>query len=262
MIYLQYFSDQEFPLFIALDEEKWDTSFVSFLQDLQFQKREKEDLKKFEARPDYKLLTLHHTQAQTSREIGQYRESDQFGPESFYPYKSHKLYRYQGVALLYYALSVSEWSLHLSQDQFEKNNFYPYRVIVHRFIALALASRGVVGVWGSLVNEGIVLQRSQESNGHSIFIDIINNKIYSSREGALEWNEYSHFIRLDKFQGNFIKRLSKEELFGYLSVHMIFMDIQGPIVPLRQALHVICKNALASVYAEENFIEDSGLSLS
>ena len=262
--YFQYARELDYPIFIKCDLGHFDASLLNFLMENQFSEVEGKDLprvqKELIINKKARVLTLKEVSPTLARQIDQVRDSDRFGPESLIPKSGYRVYRYKKMALMVYSLAANEWEMacysHFGSPDFLKES----RVIINRYLSWSLSALGVVGFWGVPVEEGIVVQRLNESKGEAVFVDPIKRKIMTL-DGIMPVKAHFSVLRLDSALKNKNKVMKKEELISFLSMHCTFMDYTGLTVSLRQVIKTLAYVADGLVHPEDSFKPRTDLSL-
>ena len=166
-------------------------------------------------------------------------ESDIYGEESIIPKEGHRVYRYKEVAVMLYSFGLTEWVLGCFEDFGTGDKKAAYTCIINRYLSWALAPMGIVGFWGELNGNDIVILKRRESEGNAIFIDIRENKIISLK-GIHALSRGSKIVRFDDTLGKGeVIRMQKEQLASFLTQYTSYLDYLGPSVPIRQAVSAI-----------------------
>lgn len=253
--YFQYVKDMRYPIFIRLDLAEFTPEKVQeFLEQQQFSKISEQDLAPFpDQHPDhYRILTIKKVHSRVARHMGRLPEADYLGAEKITSRKGYRLYRFQGHGLMVYSFLFHNWELGVHQEFGQTKYQTAHRIILNRFLALALGPLGVCGFWGVCGNEGAVIMKKLPTLGEAIFIDLQNDCILTL-EGSRPLGPYFTFIRLDAHLSGGSRRMPAEELLGLLSTHCVFFDYEGLSVPIRQMIHYFSLNYRGQVYPQSHF---------
>lgn len=265
--YYQYQKELNLPIYVSFDPQSFETGLGDFLVAMKFTKlTDKEEpaallvMKKNNAS---RCLNLSEATPVVSRQIESTMESDRYGLESVIPKSGYRVYRYKSVGLMVYSFGVKEWQLGChtnfgsSKDPASK---LAYRMVLNRFLSWALAHHGILGLWGVTVDDGMVLQRSNESKGEAVFIDVVGNRILSL-DGVKKLGPKFKVLRLDPLLKGRNVRMTSEELLGFLSAHCSYLDYSGLSIPVRQMIQSLSKMTEGLVHPEESFRPRTDLSL-
>ena len=135
-----------------------------------------------------------------------------------------------------------------------------YRVILARYLGLALAPFGIIGFWGVSVDKGMIVFNKKESSGEVVFLDLKNSRMIAAGE-ILTIPQNFKIIRLDNHLKSKHKIMGKEELFSFLSVNCIYFDYGGKNLPVRQLIKTLVQKFKGYIYPKENFRDTLDLSL-
>lgn len=262
--YFQFHKELNIPIYIAVDLTGFDPSFAEFLSKVKFSKlADKEEAAALEQiKKDNKAKVLHLIEATpiVAKQIQNTMESDRYGLESIIPKDGYRVYRYKDVGLLVYSFTAKEWQLGCYKDFGSSANSIASRMIINRFLSWALVAHGIIGLWGVVVEDGMVAQRPIDSNGEAVFIDVIGLRMISM-DGIKKLRPHFKILRLDPtLKGRNIK-MGSEELLSFLSAHCAYLDSSGLSVPVRQIVHTLSKMTEGLIHPEESFRPRTDLSL-
>ncbi|MBC7712154.1 MAG: hypothetical protein H7177_02380 [Rhizobacter sp.] len=265
--YYQYQKELNLPIYIALDPQNFDSGLGDFLLSMNFNKlSEKEEpaalaiMKKNNAS---RCLNFFEATPGVSRQMQASIESDRYGLESVIPKPGYNVYRYKEIGLMVYSFGVKVWEYGCYNDfgsAKEPAKKLAARIVINRFLSWSLVQHGILGLWGVTVDDGMVLQRSVESKGEVVFVDVVGNKVLSL-DGVKKLGPKFKVLRLDPtLRGRNIK-MTNEELLSFLSAHCSYMDYSGLSVPVRQMIQTLARMTEGLVHPEESFRPKTDLSL-
>lgn len=262
--YFQFQKELNIPIYVAADLSGFDPSLAEFLAKLKFSKlADKEEVAALEQiKKDNKARVLHLSEATpiVAKQIQNTMESDRYGAESVIPKEGYRVYRYKEMGLLVYSFAAKEWQLGCYKDFGSTGHAVASRMIINRFLSWALVAHGVIGLWGVIVDDGMVAQRAVDSKGEAVFIDVIGLRMISL-DGVKKLRPHFKILRLDStLKGRNIK-MSNEELLSFLSAHCSYLDSSGLSVPVRQMVHTLSKMTEGLIHPEESFRPRTDLSL-
>ena len=265
--YYQYQKEMMLPIYIALDPQSFENGLNDFLVSMQFTKlNEKEEVSALEIMKKNnasRCLNFFEATPGVSRQIGATIESDRYGLESIIPKPGYQVYRYKEIGLMVYSFGVKAWEFGCYSDfgsSKEPAKKLAARTVIHRFLSWSLAHHGILGLWGVTVDDGMVLQRVNESKGEAVFVDVVGNKILSL-DGIKKLGPKFKVLRLDPTLHGRNIRMTSEELLSFLSAHCSYMDYSGLSVPVRQMIQTLAKMTEGLVHPEESFRPKTDLSL-
>ncbi|MCK5884639.1 MAG: hypothetical protein KAG61_13190 [Bacteriovoracaceae bacterium] len=263
-IYFQYQETLQLPVFIRLNPAQFEESLEPFIVSMGFYKISDEAGKKAQIELNFidggKMLTITEASMSVARQIESIAESDRYGLESVTPKTGYRVYRYKGTALLIYSLAASEWSLGVYSDFGSPEKELDSRIVIGRYLGWALAPLGIIGMWGTPVDEGIVAMRANKSNGEFIHIDIKSRQIITL-EGTKKMKPIFTIMRLDSSLKGRNVRMKNEEFLSFILHHSTFFDYSGPTVAVRQMAQLLVKTTEGIFHPEESYRPRTNLSL-
>lgn len=266
--YFQYQKEMNLPLFVAVDQGGFDSTLADFLVSMKFVKLvDKEEVAAIETIKTNKMarcLSITEASPIVARQIEATMESDRYGLESITPKPGYQVYRYKNVGLMVYSFGAKVWELGCHSDfgslKSSAENKLASRIVINRFLSWALVSYGILGLWGVTVDGGVVLQRSKESKGEAVFIDVVGHRVLTL-DGVKKMGSKFKVLRLDStLKGRNIK-MSSEELLSFLSAHCSYFDYKGLSIPVRQMIQTMARNSEGLIHPEESFRPRTDLSL-
>jgi hypothetical protein len=263
--FFQFKKENDYPIYIKCQVQHFGPELLSFLKNMGFEKlsdTEREEVEQnMDVIPDCRVLLLTEASPLVARQIDQPQETDQYGKESLIPKEGYKIYRYKSHAMVIYSYVSIEWQMACFSDfGVEEDQNQAYRTIINRYLSWSLAPMGIVGFWGVPVKEGIVVMKQEDSIGEAVFFDM-NNGLLLSMDGIKKVSPRFKILRLENNLRVKNKRMSKEELMGFLSHHTTFMDNRGMTVPVRQMVQVLAQTVEGMIHPKESFNPKSGPSV-
>ncbi len=266
-LYYQYQKDLNLPIYIGVDPQSFESGLGDFLASLKFTKLndKEESIAQQRMKNDAasRCLNLSLAGPIVVRQIRSMMEFDFYGMETVIPKTGYQVYRYRNIGLMVYSFGVKEWEFGCLNDfgsSKDPEKKLAARTVIHRFLSWVLVSHGILGLWGVTVDEGMVLQRVNESKGEAIFIDVRGGQILSL-DGIKKMSNQFKILRLDpSLKGRNI-RMSKEELFSFMSSHCSYLDYAGLSVPVRQMIQTLAMRSEGLIHPKESFRPRTDLSL-
>lgn len=251
--YFQYQKELDFPIFVACDLSSLDPFIEQLLIKNMFTKlmdAEAKDVPEKLTKSGARLLNIVEATPGVVRQIDVSRESDRYGLESITPKEGYRLYRLKGHALMVYSFASVEWEVGVF-PHFGENEFAS-QIVINRFLGWALSSLGIIGFWGTPVEEGIIVMNQKNSEGEAVFVDIRRRKIFT-KEGTKTMKGLISVIRLDNsLKGRNVK-MRNEELISFMSHYCTYFDFHGLSVPVRQMIHTLSKLSQGIIHPLESF---------
>jgi hypothetical protein len=262
--YFQYFKELGFPIYVRFNPLHFDASLSIHLLGHKFSKIDDKDKVRIEEnlllKRDMTILTIKEATPTVARFIEAGADSDLYGRESITPKQGYKLYRYKNLAVLLYSFSFSGWELGCFNDFGHEHQSEACRLVINRFLSLALSMHKVIGFFGVQVDEGVVVQSPRDSHYEVVYFDMEKGRIFSS-DGIKPIRSRFQIIKLDSSLRNQNIAMTGEELLGYLYRQCSFFDYSGLTVPTRQLIMDISKKVRGILHPKESFKPKSNLSL-
>lgn len=254
--YFQFGRELDYPIFICVSLEQFDSSLTGFLTQCGFNLLTQDSTESIEARlksrEHGRVLRIEPAGMRAGQQITKNTESDRFGPESVVSKEGYRVYRYKNLGLMVLSYGASEWKLGVTRDFGTENSLVSSRSVLNRFLSWALSPMGVAGFWGSPVEEGVVLMKQGEAKGEAVFFDILKNRLLT-RDGEKTFHSDFKIIRLDNILKNRSARMGREEMPGFLTVHSTYLSPEGLALPIRQVIQTISMQFEGHRYPTENF---------
>lgn len=265
--YYQYQKDLKLPIYLAFDAQGFESGLGDFLISMKFSKlTDKDEAEAIEVMGKNnasRCLNISLASPIVGRQIHSVVESDRYGLESIIPKSGYQVYRYKDVGLMVYSFGVKNWEFGCHEDfgsSKDAGKKLAAKTVIHRFLSWTLAQHGILGLWGVTIDDGMVLQRLNESKGEAVFIDIAGDRILSM-DGIKKLGPKFKVLRLDSTMHGRSVRMSGEELIGGLSAHCSYMDYYGLSVPVRQMIQALARMSEGLVHPAESFRPRTDLSL-
>jgi hypothetical protein len=141
-----------------------------------------------------------------------------------------------------------------------KDNLLAARTIINRYLSWALSPLGILGLWGVVIDDGVVAQRSSDSKGEAVFIEMGKQRLLTV-DGVKKISPKFKILRLDPTLHNRNIKMSNEEFVSFLFSHCTYFDYAGPSVPVRQLIQSMAKITEGLIHPQESFRPRTDLSL-
>jgi len=257
--YFQFGKSLDLPIYVRYRSTEFDPDISGFLRTMKFEEVSGKDVASIEEELErsaegskIRVLTMSEASLPVSRQIASAREGDKYGPESILEKKGYNVYRYKNLAMLVYSLASIEWHMGCFPDFGHVDMEMQCRVVMNRFLSWALADHGIIGFWGTPVEEGVVIQRYSESRGEAILFDI-NKRMVFSLDGQKRMRYSFTFIKLDPTLRNRSVEMRFEDLLSYLTVNSTFFGPTGLPPKIRQLIQTLCRFSQGQIYPKESF---------
>ncbi len=233
---LQFKKDLGYPIYIKLDEEGFYPEILKNLEYLGFEKLE-DDLhsKDLISIPNARLLHIKEASNIVARQIDQATDSDRYGYESLIQQEGYKVYRFSRQAMMIYSYAVIDWEMACFSDfGMNEADITDFNIIMNRFLAFALAPLGVVGFWGSLQKDELILSKKEDSIGEVVHFDVYK-MILIDQNGVHKLRPRFKVVKPDRFLKTEKIIRSREEFLSLLNFNTSYMDLSNNM-PIRQIL--------------------------
>lgn len=254
--YFQYFKELDFPIYLRASLADFDPDLEGFVREMGFNELKNgeetkvwQDLKN---RSSSRLLTVSEASNVVAKQIEMAQESDKYGHESIVPKNGYGVYRFKNVAMMVYSLGSHEWQLGVFSDFGSPRVEFASRAVINRFLAWALSPLGVVGFWGTLVDEGAVVMKQSEANSEAIFFDVMK-RITISMDGQRKMKRRFKIMKLNEKLQNRNITMSQEDFMSFLSVNCCFIDYRGQSVAVRQMIQAVARECEGLIHPKESF---------
>lgn len=256
--YYQFYQELNYPIFIKFESADFELNFQQILNDLGFSKVENKKLSKINIEKNTtKVLSIKEAVPKVVRQIRSIHfSSDRYGDESITPFGHYDLYRYRDVGMMVMG-HENYWEMGVC---FREDRVLKIKVMVTRFLSLALASQEVVGFWGVPVEEGFVVRKPQEANFESLFIDV-HRGVILTQDGLKKIGAHLQILRLDETIHGESRRMTRESLVSFLCTNTTYFSYKGLDYQLRMAIFELVTYAEGIIYPVENFQPRTGLQL-
>jgi hypothetical protein len=224
--YYQFRRSYNYPIYIRLKKEDINTKFSHVLSEMGFSELAAFDLKKIDLqRPHTRLLTIQYANSrlQLLMQVGE--SLDVYGSEHLTMQAGIAVYHYRRVGLMSLPHNKTLWELALAPEITLTDQMVGLRVILVRYLSMALAAVGVLSYWGTVQNETLVIMKQISSFGEAVFIDW-SKRVLFFNGGEIKIGPQLKILRKDKEFKN-ATNLSRDELIGFLSVSTCLLSFYG-----------------------------------
>jgi hypothetical protein len=249
--YYQYQKKHDYPVYIRVNPEEVDAKFVHLLGELGFQELPEKESKKISLhKTNTRLLTVQTAGPRVQVQINGSDLLDKYGHESLSIQAGVPVYTYRKVGLLAMPMGKIFWDLALSQNISLTDQMVGVRVILTRFLAMALSFDGLLCYWGTMTEGSMVMMKQNQSFGESIVIDF-NRKVAFHNGGEVRLGSVLKMIRKDK-EGK--SHIGREEIISFLSVSTCLLSFSGITPAMKKAIYDL------STFTQATYAQSSDLS--
>ncbi|MCY4524397.1 MAG: hypothetical protein OXB84_06635 [Halobacteriovoraceae bacterium] len=262
--FFKFCQNEDFPIYIKVDLSQFGPQLVGFLSRNHFSQVPKEKISQIEKdvqkKKHTRILLLSLAPSAALRQSISYSQGDQFEQESIIPHERYQIYRYGKLALMLYSDNSREWRLGGLPQFGSFKDEKAYKIILNRYLGLSLLAMGIVGFWGSKTDGGMIVLNKKESSGDAVFVDVEHNKLIASNE-VLPIPQNFEFIRLDRRLKGKNKKMTKEELYSFLSINCTYFDYGNKNIIIKQAIENIVYSYKGYVRMRDNLENTTDLSI-
>lgn len=243
--YYQYRKTHDYPVYVRLRQDELNPKFEHLLRELGFDLLADKDSKKIPLnRPHTRVLTVQTAGPKLNSQIHGSDLLDRYGLESLSYQSSMPIYTYRKVGLLALPLSKTLWDLALSQDIALTDQMIGMRVVLVRFLALALSDMGIICYWGTLKDNSVIVMKQNQSFGEAIVIDF-SKRIAFFNGGQMSIGNNIKLIRKDK-EMRVATPMGREELISFLSVSSCLLSFSGITPAMKKSIYDLSSFTSAS----------------
>ncbi len=263
--YFQYCRGLGYFVYLRYSSQIFSPKLASFLESMGFvQLEEREIIELMAQKPrensKFRILSLIEASARVSDQIGRTLESDRFGLESVIPREGYKVYRFKDTALMVYSERTNFWEMGCFSDFGSGSDLFAYRSVINRYLSWALVPHGVLGFWGTSIDEGAALLRPGEAQANAVFFDVFKRKMISGKD-VRPFPCPLKILELDQHLEQQNLSIHREELYSLLSRRNTYLSMGQLPVPVRQMLQKLSVMGQGYLYGREFFRSKIDLAL-
>ena len=202
-----------------------------------------------------RALKIMPASAKVAIQLGVASTEDRYGLESIMPRGGYSIYRFKGLGMMVHSYAVGTWELGVLPQFGAKDQATSTKIIIQRFLGMALAPLGLIGLWGRFHRESFELLAADKAQGEAIVIDVLQSKIVGGEKAPAPLV----FERLDPTQKMAKRKMAAEELISFLSRYTTFFNYRGPSVPVRQMLQELTTFCEGYVVSQKTTSSESDL---
>ena len=247
--YYKFRKDLDYQIYLRFEDFDFESKLVETLELMGFEKIERDEVKKIAFYKDNtRVLKVTKAAARIHRKMdgqGLLKINEQ---ECFQAMGLYDIYMYKNVAMMVLGEHNPLWELGIKATE----DSFALRVVFTRFLSMALASQGVIGFWGTPVDQGFVMMNQSESNSESVFIDIEKGH-YMTFEGVNTIPVDLQILRLSPTLKDEALKMPKESLYSFLSIKSVLPLRRNKPEKYLQSLYELTQVATGFDYPEMNF---------
>ncbi|MES2528046.1 MAG: hypothetical protein V4598_13210 [Bdellovibrionota bacterium] len=243
--YYQYRKLHQYPIFVRVNADDVNPKFQHLIGEMGFSLLTDIEVKKINLQKAHsRILTVQGAGPRVQAQISGSDLLDKYGMESLSYMNGLPVYTYRKVGLLAMPMTRNLWDLAVSSDIHHTDQLVGLRVVLARFLAMALADMGVLCYWGTVKDGAVVLMKQSQSFGESVLIDFERRTIFS-QGGEMRIGNNLKIIRRDG-ENRTSSLISREELISYLSVTSCLLSFTGITPSMKRSIYSLSAGAMAS----------------
>jgi hypothetical protein len=251
--YFQFRKQYDYKIFIRFKAEDLNAKFNHLLTELGFSEMVEKDSKKISlTQSQTKVLTVQYASARLNQMINGSDILDKFGAESLSLQAGIPVYTYRKVGLMGVPMQRNLWDLALNSDLSQTDQMVGLRIMLVRYLSLALSDQGVLSYWGTVKDGSVLVMKQGQSFGEAVFIDW-NKKVIFSNGGETKCHSQIKMIRMDKEQRT-SGYMGREEIISFLSVSTCLLSFQGISMAMKRSILELSGNLSATYSVSESSV--------
>lgn len=224
--YYQFRKTQDYPTYLRVRRDESLPKFLHVLQEMGFNELSETESKKISLhRIHTRVLSVQLATPKVQLQLQGSDLLDQYGPESLNIQNGTPLYMFRKVGVLAAPTNKTLWDLALTQDLASTDHMIGLRVLLSRYLSMALSDLGVLCYFGTFKENTVMIMKQSQSFGETVILDQTKKMIYSFN-GAHPMPLIIKVSRRDK-ETSHGQRIGREELIGFLSVSTCLMSFSG-----------------------------------
>lgn len=248
--YYQFKKKHQYPVYVRLHPEIELSKLTQVLSEVGFELLSESEVRGINLqKAGMKLLTVQEATGKVLNQLQTSDTLDQYGLENLSIHSGVTVYTHRKVALMMTPSGKPLWDMALVTSTHTNEQLVGMRVVMTRYLALALAPFGVISYWGTSKDDGVIIMKQNQSSGESVFIDH-KKKLIFSFHGETQFQHGLHIHRLDQNK-KVGSALSREELMSFLSVSTCLMSFTGLSPEMKKSIVDLCLNSSASYYWQD-----------
>jgi len=248
---LIYREELKLPIFVKFEDASFAENYLDILKELGFEKIDQKSIDKRDDVASSRWLTVKKAGPRVAARLNVVNSINGIrSKESIMPKINREVYRFQKTAMIMCHAKERMWEMGLMASA--KNNLTNLRVVFNRYLSFALADYEIIGFWGVPIDDGVVVMNFEESSGEAFFIDMNNQQIISI-DGVQELEFGTNFLRLDEGLINRSIKMTKEDLFSFMSLKHTYFSYRGSHPSFSRVIKNIIELMDGLIYPAKNF---------
>lgn len=248
--YYQYRKLHLYPIYVRVSADEINPKFQHLLGEMGFGLLTDPEVKKISLQKAHsRILTVQSASPRIEKQISGSDILDKYGMENLSLMGGLPIYIYRKVGLLAMPMGRNLWDLAMSVEISHTDQMVGLRVVLARFLAMALADMGVLCYWGTVKDGAVILMKQSQSFGESVLIDAERKTVFS-QGGEMRFTNNLRIIRRD-VEGRGSARMSREELISFLSVSSCLLSFTGITPTMKRSIYALSAFATANYSSSE-----------
>lgn len=249
--YFQYRKAHGYPVYLRFSQPEIQSKFLHLLNEIGFHELTEKEVKKISLQKfSTRILSIQGASSRMQQLINGSDLLDKYGHETLSFQAGMPMYVNKKVALMVMPTAKQVWDLAVNPDMTNTDQMIGLRVVLVRFLAMALAESGVLAYWGTVKDETVVVMKQANSFGEAVLIDH-GKKIIFSNGGEMRLGSSFKIVRKDK-DTKVPSAMGREELISFLSVSSCYLTFTGLPTKMKQSIYNLSSQTTASYGVYEN----------
>ncbi len=248
--YYQYRKLHQYPTYVRVSADEVNPKFQHLLGEMGFSLLTDVEVKKISLHKTHsRILTVQSAGPRVQAQISGSDLLDRYGLESLSILNGLPVYTYRKVGLLAMPMSRNLWDLAVTSDISHTDQMVGLRVVLARFLAMALSDMGVLCYWGTVKDGAVILMKQAQSFGESVLIDVERKTVFS-QGGEMRIGNNLRLIRRD-VEGKTSTHMTREDLISFLSVSSCLLSFTGISPAMKRAIYSLSAGVMPSYALSE-----------
>lgn len=248
--YFQYRKAHQYPVYLRIMADDLNSKFQHLFHEMGFQEMTESETKKILLnRVNTKMLTIQNASPRLELQINGSDLLDKYGSESMSLQLGTPIYTYRKVGVMGVPSHSSLWDLAIKPGLSMTEQMVGFRIILVRYLSLALADQGILAYWGTVKDGNLIVMKQGQSFGEAVLIDL-QKKIIFSNGGETKFSSQLQIIRKD-IESKVSKTMGREELISFLSVSTCLLNFHGITPNMKRTIYELSAHVKASYAISE-----------
>ena len=248
--YYQYRKLHQYPIYVRVSADEVNPKFQHLLGEMGFTLLTELEVKRISlSKAHSRILTAQSAGPRVERQIMGSDLLDKYGFENLTIMGGMPVYVYRKVALLAMPTARNLWDLAISSEIANTDQMVGLRIVLARFLAVALSEMGVLCYWGTVKDGAVILMKQSQSFGESVLIDFERKTVFS-QGGEMRIGNALRLIRRD-VEKKHSPHMGREDLISFLSVHSCLLNFTGITPEMKRSIYSLSAGVMATYAVSE-----------